>query len=322
MWELRNRTPFQAVQAFDRDEEGREVLCIALRGSFTPDQGNLCRLCEDQETPLLAPVYEGDALLYDTDIVPFMPGSEITVHGHADPVIETPRVASISLGSLKKAVSLHPEHSLLADRSIKTSIDTGRIPLDWTRCPGGITAQGELHPANPIGCGFDSYDPPFERPLPRITAVGETPASATTVIGLGPIQRHWEPRLSAAGSYDDAWSESRAPLPPFDFDRRYHHAAPADQCLSEPLKGGERLLVEGFTIGADFEVRLPQVIIEVQAEFSAAQEAAKARLYRVRVHPEHAKFDLLWIATVPCGGRDHLLRRTTIRLQQSAGISR
>lgn len=318
MWELRNRTPFLTVQAFDRDEEGREVLCVALRGSFRPGPADLCLLAPDQAPPLLAPTYDGDALLYDADIVPFMPGAEVTVHGYADPVVKTSRLASISLGALTKTVALHPRLKRTAGGHIESHPDAAPLSLDWSQSLGGDDTAGERHPANPIGRGLGARD----GLLPRITAATESPAKATTVIGLGPVQRHWEPRLSSAGSYDDAWARDRAPLLPADFNRRYHHAAPPDQCISAPLKGGERLKVEGFVADGDFEVRLPQVVIEIQAEFAAAPETARAQLHRVRVYPDRNRFDLLWLATVPCGGRDHLLRRTTVRLRQSTGISR
>lgn len=33
MWEVRNRTPFQAAGAFDRDKDGLESLCLAVRAT-------------------------------------------------------------------------------------------------------------------------------------------------------------------------------------------------------------------------------------------------------------------------------------------------
>lgn len=320
MWELRNKTPFEAVQAFDRDEAGREVLCIALRGTFCQGADGLCQLVTDPEPVLLAPLYQGPALAYDADILPFLPGAELTVHGLADPVLDTPRLASVSLGALTKTVALHPRLSRRDGRLVSVP-DPAPVSLDWTQCPGGPLGDdaAERHPENPIGCGLH---PAQDGPLPRITIPQERPETARTVTGLGPVQRHWQPRLHAAGSYDDHWTATRAPLLPDDFNRIYHHAAPRDQCFSAPLLGGEPLRMQGFARAGDLDLRLPQVVIDIRAEIGNATETAAARLYRVRLHPDRGRFDLLWLGAVPCGGRDHLLRRTTVHLRQWAGISR
>src|SRR4029079_3507430 len=49
--------------------------------------------------------------------------------------------------------------------------------------------------------------------------------------GWAAIPAHWSQRARFAGTYDDAWRESRWPLPPEDFDPRFFNVAPIDQQL-------------------------------------------------------------------------------------------
>lgn len=321
MWALQNKTPFEAEQAFDRDEAGREVLCIALRGTFQARPDGLCETVADPHPVLLAPVYHGQALAFDADILPFLPGAELTVHGTADPVLDVPRIASVSLGTMTKSVALHPRLRRRAHQ-VELDPDPEALPLDWTVCLGGMAADGDLHPENPLGLGMLGQTHPTDGPLPRITATTERPETARTVTGLTPLQRHWQPRLSAAGTYDAQWSDTRAPLLPADFERRFYHAAPADQCFPAALSGGERLTVSGFAATGEMDIRLPQAVIDLRAEFESGQDTASAKIYRIRVFPALGRFDVLWLASVSCNGRDHLLRRTTVNLRQIAGIVR
>jgi hypothetical protein len=68
-------------------------------------------------------------------------------------------------------------------------------------------------------------------------------------VSLTPLARHWEPRLSLAGTYDKAWLEDQWPLPPLDFDYGYWNCAPEDQQIAYPSPGLQILLVNLFGSG-------------------------------------------------------------------------
>ncbi|ECC8925251.1 DUF2169 domain-containing protein [Salmonella bongori] len=55
--------------------------------------------------------------------------------------------------------------------------------------------------------------------------------------GFGCISRTWLPRLSLAGTWDQAWLENRHPGLPEDFNFRYWNSAPRDQQIPFPAPG-------------------------------------------------------------------------------------
>ena len=120
---------------------------------------------------------------------------------------------------------------------------------------------------NPLGCGWLHRDyadalrqlrqsvarrlkaPQFEYPDEPITALDFTAqqpgldvrqmqeaasAYAHRPAGFGPIGRPWTPRIQHAGTYDQAWLQSRWPGLPQDFDMAYWNCAPADQQIPHP----------------------------------------------------------------------------------------
>ena len=72
-------------------------------------------------------------------------------------------------------------------------------------------------------------------------------ASGNTPVGFGALHRHWQPRASFAGTYDQAWMDTKMPLLPDDFDPRFHVTAPPDQWSELPLRSDEVVEVKGAT---------------------------------------------------------------------------
>ncbi len=89
---------------------------------------------------------------------------------------------------------------------------------------------------------------------------------------IGPVAHHWRPRVSYAGTYDKAWEDSRDPLPPRDFDRRYFRCAPADQQTATFLLGYEEVQLGGFTPNGYFAFVLPRIVFNVVTRFRAATD--------------------------------------------------
>ena len=66
-------------------------------------------------------------------------------------------------------------------------------------------------------------------------------------MGVGPVLRHWPARRPFAGTYNDAWAKTRAPLAPLDVQPQYWQVAPKAQQAKGHLKGGEKVMLQGVT---------------------------------------------------------------------------
>src|SRR5262249_34707265 len=129
------------------------------------------------------------------------------------------------------------------------------MPLVWERAYGGVAANStEQKPVfdvrNPIGCGFEN-DPGVAvgRPLPNIEDPGQPLTRLSDrprPMGVGPVARHWQPRVRFAGTYDEAWTRQRAPLWPDDFDERFFCGAPSYLQAFPHLTGGEQVWLTGL----------------------------------------------------------------------------
>src|SRR5262245_23822184 len=83
-------------------------------------------------------------------------------------------------------------------------------------------------------------------------------------VGIGPIGRSYEPRRRYAGTYDKVWIESRAPLPPDDFDDRFNNCASPGMTLASPLQGGEEVALMGLVPGGGpLKFTVPKVPLEI-----------------------------------------------------------
>ncbi|MGB7990216.1 MAG: DUF2169 domain-containing protein, partial [Candidatus Methylophosphatis roskildensis] len=82
-------------------------------------------------------------------------------------------------------------------------------------------------------------------------------AQCYPVVGLGAIGRWWRPRAELAGTYDEAWKQSRWPRLPLDFDFGYWNGAPRDQQIVYP-GGGEQVVMIGLHPGGEIRFRLPR----------------------------------------------------------------
>ena len=77
--------------------------------------------------------------------------------------------------------------------------------------------------------------PNFERADDRVRDPDDRPAPAP----VGFVAPGWTPRAGLAGTYDQAWTETRSPLLPTDFDPRFFDVAPPSLTVPGRLRGDE-----------------------------------------------------------------------------------
>lgn len=336
MWEVRNRTPFAAAGAFARNQDGREIWCVAVRATFQVI-GGVVRLAEAQEDVRLAPIYDDDTntmLLSDPDITAFVPGTDVLLRG----VIKAPEVPTdarplqLSLGPItKRAILRGPRKAMrgIFGWSVEDQQPVTDTQISWRNCFGGTLPPPAniWHPANPVGLGIEmrgDVDRGTVINLPCLdTPEADILETATTAnpTGFGAIQRHWAPRQHLAGTYDAAWEAEHAPLLPNDYDLRFAQSAPRDQTTPEHLKGGETATLSGFGPDGPLSFRLPQVILDAKTMRRRIPIESRFALIRVEIDPGAGSLGMVWTTHVPCNGDDAGLAYSRVRVKQMSGVT-
>lgn len=338
MWLLRNETPFAAESTWTRDERGAEFWLVAVRACFiiAPDGRQL--LAENQTEVQRTAVFSGDplysGLLRDNDFVLHKDGTDVLVEGRAYARGRQPAAqcrVRLAVHTIDKSVDVLGERPLsyrwngLAIAKPQPFLD---MPLVWERTYGGWDRKGDKddwEPSNPAGTGFatdpshlhDMAAPNLEYPdAPYRGPKSGRPAS------FGPVAQHWQPRIRYAGTHDQRWRETRDPLVPDDFDRRYFRCAPPDQQTRSPLIGYEEVKLWGFTSDSLLSFVLPRIKLDVITTFrrygDVRQEPAMHTLWLM---PDQRRFEIVYLSALEVPpGREEKLAGSTVRIRRRVGI--
>jgi hypothetical protein len=125
------------------------------------------------------------------------------------------------------------------------------------------------------------------------------PTDRVPPVSFGPIARSWQPRLGFAGTYDEAWVEQRAPLWPHDFDPRFFHAASPGLVASPGLKGGEPVVLAGFSPEGQIAFPLPRHRLMVKSLFHTRTDRRELMLDAVQIEPDDRALTIIWRAAIP-----------------------
>lgn len=335
MWLLRNATPFNAERTWVRDRDGAEVWIVAVKGSFIVRDDGMQILAPEQGEISRAPRFRGDpaqsSLLCECDLVHCKQMTDVLVEGHAvgagGQLVETMNVR-LRVANIDKTLRVHGDRVCTAgvlglDLS-RPELFT-RMPIVYEKAFGGTTQNG-WEARNPVGVGYSdsrgalhgARAPNIEDPLhPFKDSRSGRPA------GFGPIARHWAPRVGLAGTYDDAWNDSRKPLVPHDFDELFYQAAPPDQRVDGYLRGGELVEVWGMTPDGVFSFRTPRVPLLMTTHFYDGTSAEhRPVLHTLTIFPDRRQFDIVWHSQLPCHSKVHKLKATQITQKRRVKIPR
>jgi hypothetical protein len=339
MWEVRNRTPFAAAGNFDRDSDGREAWCVAVRGTFDLVNGSPLKPSEVQDEAMLAPIYAGadsGELVSEHDICPFITATDILLAGIVvPPKPGLPQLPiTIRVGALTKSATVFgPRTAEMRWRGWQLAQEgtVGDTELTWRNSFGGEAAfpKPAAHPENPVGIGYQlmfskGVESGTTQALPLIDRADSDligNPKAVSPVGFGPVPRHWQPRLPLAGTYDASWEQHRAPLLPKDFDPRFYNTAPADQVASGFLRGGEDVELTGMFPEGPMKFRLPQVIFTGHTRLGTARHDSRFALARVVIDLTSRRLSMVWIMALPCNGQDDMLEYTYVQVKQMAGVA-
>jgi hypothetical protein len=326
MWQIDNPTPFGALGDWVRDREGAEVWIVAVRCAFAIRSDGHTEVEENQDPPVLAPVFYGapgvSSLLYDSDFYLSKPTTDILLHGHAyapgnDPVTRVD--VGMRVGQLTKVLRVTGDR-VYRNNGLRLATSEPRpfikMPITYERAYGGGEAgapadpgRPRFHPSNPVGVGFM---PMVGGRAPNIEyAAGDIRQPA----GFGPIPSHWQPRTRFAGTYDSAWQKERLPLYPLDLNDRFFLSAPRDQQPPQYLRGGEAVQFANLSPGGRIAFVLPKLAFRFETEIRGKRPVAhRGALHTVIFEPDRPRVIMVWQTALRAHSDATRLMRTSVAL--------
>jgi hypothetical protein len=341
MADIENLTPFNARIMPSLDRDGRDVLLIVVSAQFVlpepGDNADKLRLTDTQEAPPMSDDYYGEpgrsSVRREGQSPYTKPATDVYVCGEACAPDGRPVLAmnvAIRVGPCTVDLRVHGDRTWQRAVTLGVSASAAQsfitMPLVWERAYGGVssgsTAEHPMfEPHNPVGCGFETDpDAAIGKPLPNIEdprqplqRVSDRPHPA----GVGPIARHWWPRVKYAGTYDDAWRRTRAPLWPIDFDERFFCGAPPSLQAFPHLVGGEPVLLRGLHPTGPIQFRLPAVRLATRSHFTGGSVESLPTLDGVLIETAARKLTMYYRTAVPAPLSVIKHRETSLRVLRS-----
>jgi hypothetical protein len=262
--ELINATRMQAGYTLGLEPSGRELLVVVVKGTFRMPTaaGEALRLHDEQAPLVMSDEFFGEPGLsapkYEVDFAPRKHRCDLLLNASAyapQGEVATRVAVGVRVGGWSKSFNVIGDRVWEAGGSgigLSPPLAFERMPISYDRAFGGTDNRSEdpsEHDAylpNPVGRGFHKAlrgELVNGSPAPNTEEAG---SPVTWVSGkyrpmsFGVIGRHWQPRISYAGTYDQQWLDDHFPFLPPDFDEQYYQAAPLDQQLPTPV--GEQLV--------------------------------------------------------------------------------
>jgi hypothetical protein len=325
-------TQGSSLTAPTQDKEGREFLAVILKYSFFVDAlGHATLLDEEQRADIdLVDTYNGEdpakaSIRRPSQLFESKPGTDVVLlgHAHAPRGNEATYVdVSLRIGSVQKTVRAHGFR--VWQRGTLGGLAAGParpirepVPLIYELAWGG---QDFSDPEKPVGEPRNYAGRGVAREPAALVGLAaaqlEYPASkagnGAVPAGFGPIHRHWQPRVSFAGTYDSIWQETRMPLLPGDFDTRFHVCVPEDQWCPVPLRGDEPVEVLGATPEGAWRFRLPRLAPGFSSVTLGQRAEHRTHLDTVLIDADTRRVELTWRAAVPLPRKWEMLERVLV----------
>ncbi|KPF67785.1 hypothetical protein IP84_12720 [beta proteobacterium AAP99] len=184
-----------------------------------------------------------------------------------------------------------------------------RMPISYDNAFGGVDRTHEADGKtatflrNPVGRGFAKHRQAVDgAALPNTEQLGQAvgdPAGEYVPQAFSPIGRSWWPRANFAGTYDQAWIETKAPLWPDDFDERYFQCTPEDQQIDPPV-GGETIFLLNLTADGQRRFALPALQMPMTVIPTRGRDLTRhATVDTLVLEPDEGRFTVTWRMVVP-----------------------
>ncbi|MGK3964029.1 DUF2169 domain-containing protein [Sorangium sp. So ce118] len=324
-----SRGSFVAVPI--KDKTGREHLVVILTYTFAVDPFGRVELISPGPAPALVDEYNGadaaissirkPSLLFD-----HKPGTDVILIGHAHPPLRgnaTHVDVSLRVGPVAKTVRAHGLRVWKAAAFGGISPGPARplrepVPLVYELAWGGSDYSDPERPLgeprNTVGRGV-ARDPRslIEQPAAQLEDPAHPIQGGQNVPScFGAIHRHWQPRASYAGTYDQAWMDTKMPLLPDDFDPRFHVAVPHDQWSPRPLRGDEPFEVLGATPEGTWRFALPRIAPGFSSLCRGLRGEHRTHLDTILIDADAGRVELTWRAAIPLPRKHEMLESAVV----------
>jgi hypothetical protein len=101
------------------------------------------------------------------------------------------------------------------------------------------------------------------------------------------------------GTYDEAWSKSRAPVRPKDFNPRHHNWSVPGLHSATPLVGDELIEVGGVLPEGVWRFNLPTYAVRFESVVAGQQASHETHLDSLHIDAESRVVELCWRASIP-----------------------
>jgi hypothetical protein len=319
--DLLNSTGMLAGYTMGMKPDGRELLVVAIKGTFTiPKLGEQPKLAEEQVPLIMADTFTGEpgfsAPLYEVDYAPIKHRCDVLLNGSAyapqgKPVNKVQ--VGLKLGALVK--TFYVVGNRYWDAGITITANTPSLfdvlPFSYDIAYGGLDnfhsdkMKHSAYMRNPVGKGYHqrlASELVDGTPMPNTEEINRailTPNDNYLPMAFGPIGRGWADRLPYAGTYDQNWIDNTFPFLPADFKEEYYQAAPLDQQIPYP-QGGEEVALVNLTPEGRVTFNLPT--IEVPVVFfrkKGERHETHAVIDTIVIEADKGIFTMTWRASLP-----------------------
>lgn len=313
-----DQTAFRAQLLPILDRQGAESRIVIVKATYAIEAGTRLCLADDQREIRLGDEPWGPPEIADVrlpgDYCACKPGTDFILSGHAMSPGHVPR-DHVDVGiRVADRIKLLRVHGPRTWRRTATGIVPGpsapmqATPLAWSLAFGGIDLTDPdrplEEPRNPVGLGV-ARDPGrlIGMPAPQIEDPGRPVSDTrhwTVPVGCAPLGRHFEPRRSAAGSYDATWLQEVYPGRPADYREEHENCATPELVFREPLRGGERVSLVGVAAEGPIAFTLPKWRVLAEAEIDGRTIDRRPHLDTVLVDTDVMVVELVWRALFRC----------------------
>ncbi len=331
MWKINNESPFAVKGTVTQHyRTNRQIWVVGVKATFDILNDGSVKIAEEQKDLLDEPEYYGEelesSLKYETDlgqpkekidVILYGPGYQ--PGGKANNELDV----GFAIGGWSKM--LRVKGNRLWDRFLGIPLKLNPQPFElmslrYENAFGGKDDKAktghEYYQTNMVGKGYAySRFNLCGKSLPNIEYPDFTTKAnhkKNKAAGFGAISNHWYPRVNHAGTYDENWQNTKAPLYPVDFSPYYFQYAPEDQQI-DYLGGDEQVTLYNLMPDTPvFSFNLPDLSFSFYSNIDSSVFNHNGRLSAVIIEPDIPRLMMVWQTHTDCQDVDHLVESTLV----------